>query len=190
MADLTPRTPCAGLLPFRAGDVRLTEVDAGRITSLMPGPEQAAALDAALRDAHGLGWPDPGRAALGEDAAVVWTGMDQAMLMGPAPDATLSAHAALTDQSDAWAVVELSGEAGPAVLARLVPVDLRPQAFPVGAVARTLLGHMHAGVLRTGPATLRLLAFRSMAGTLVQELRGAMEGVAARHGLDGAGSSR
>ncbi|MFP4404374.1 MAG: hypothetical protein ACLFPZ_02115, partial [Rhodosalinus sp.] len=77
-----------------------------------------------------------------------------------------------------------------AVLARLVPLDLRPQAFPVGAVARTLLGHMHAGVLRTRPATLRLLAFRSMAGTLVQELRGAMEGVAARHGLDGAGSSR
>lgn len=190
MADLTPRTPCAGLLPLRAGMARLIEVDAGCLTSLMPPPGQAAALDAALRAAHGLGWPEPGRAILGEGAAVIWTGLDQAMLMGPAPEATLSAHAALTDQSDAWAVVELSGEAGPEVLARLVPVDLRAQAFPVGAVARTLIGHMHAAILRTGPESLRLFAFRSMARTLVHEVHGAMEAVAARHGLDGAGSSR
>jgi sarcosine oxidase subunit gamma len=190
VVDLTPRTPCAGLLPVRAGDVRLTEVDAGHITSLIPGPGQAAALADALRDAHGLGWPEPGRAILGEGAAVVWTGMDQAMLMGPAPAAALADQAALTDQSDAWALVELTGAPGPEVLARLVPVDLRPRAFPVGSAARTLLGHMHAAILRTGPESLRLLVFRSMAGTLVHEVHAAMEAVAARHGLDAAGPSR
>ncbi|WP_372893448.1 sarcosine oxidase subunit gamma [Rhodosalinus sp.] len=188
MAELTARTPCAGLLPRRAGAMRLEEVEPGRITSLMPGPGQAGALDAALRAAHGVGWPAPGAAHLSETASMIWTGMDQAMLIGPAPDPSLAAQAALTDQSDAWAVVELSGDAGPEALARLVPVDLRAHVFAEGATARTLLGHMSVSITRTGPERLRIMAFRSMAGTLVHEVHEAMESVAARRGLD-AGAS-
>ncbi|WP_371039199.1 sarcosine oxidase subunit gamma [Rhodosalinus sp. FB01] len=180
MAELPPLTPCDGLLPVETGGLRLTEVTPGHLTSLMPGPDGAAALGKALETAHGLGWPDPGRAVLGADAAVVWTGHDQAMLMGPVPDASLAEHAALTDQSDAWAVVTLSGADGPEALARLVPVDLRPSAFPEGFAARTLLGHMNVSLVRTGPEAIRIMAFRSMAQTLVHELRQAMEGIAAR----------
>ena len=184
MVELTVTTPCAGLLPRRAGAMRLEEVEPGRITSLMPGPGQAAALDGALRAAHGVGWPDPGTAHFGDEAAVIWTGLEQAMLVGPAPDPALAEHAALTDQSDAWAVVELSGDAGPEALARLVPVDLRAHVFAEGATARTLLGHMSVSITRTGPERLRIMAFRSMAGTLVHELHAAMESVAARRGLE------
>lgn len=190
MADLKATTPCAGLLPLRAGAMRLEEVEPGRITSLMPGPGQAGALDAALRAAHGVGWPEPGAAHLGDGVAVIWTGLDQAMLVGPAPDPSLAAQAALTDQSDAWAVVELSGDAGPEALARLVPVDLRAHAFAEGATARTLLGHMSVSVTRTGAERLRIMAFRSMAGTLVRELHEAMESVAARRGLEFAAPER
>ncbi|RBI82795.1 sarcosine oxidase subunit gamma [Rhodosalinus halophilus] len=183
-------SPCAGLLPLRSGTVRLAEVDPGRITSLMPGPGQAAALDRALSETHGLGWPAPGQAILSQRGGVVWTGLDQAMLMGPAPDPALARHAALTDQSDAWAVADLSGGDGPEVLARLVPVDLRPQAFAEGATARTLLGHMTASITRTGPETLRIMVFRSMARTLVHDLHAAMDAVAARRGLDAGGPPR
>lgn len=180
MAELSPLTPCAGLLPVETGGLRLTEETPGHITSLMPGPGGAAALGKALETAHGLGWPDPGRAVLGADASVVWTGHDQAMLVGPAPGPSLAEQAALTDQSDAWAVVTLSGAAGPDALARLVPIDLRPSAFPEGFAARTLLGHMNVSLVRTGAETIRIMAFRSMARTLVHELRVAMESLAAR----------
>ena len=43
----------------------------------------------------------------------------------------------MTDQSDGWTVLALSGAAAVDVLARLVPVDLRLAAFPVGGALRT-----------------------------------------------------
>jgi sarcosine oxidase subunit gamma len=63
-------------------------------------------------------------------------------------------------------------------MARLVPVDLREAAFPEGAAVRTDLHTMMVAVARTGPETLRIMGFRSMAGTLVHALGEAMETVA------------
>ena len=66
------------------------------------------------------------------------------------------------------------------ILARLVPIDLRDQAFPDGAAARTLFGHMTAVLMRLGPEHYEVMVFRSMAGTLAHDLKDAMESVAAR----------
>ncbi|WP_425099731.1 sarcosine oxidase subunit gamma [Tropicibacter sp. S64] len=176
MVDLIAQTPCVGLLPVAHGPWRLEEVEPGRLTWLSPFAGRTGLLDQILRDKHGLGWPAPGEG----DARLFWCGKDQAMLLGPEPDPTLAEVAAVSDQTDGWAVVRLCGAGGHEVLARLVPVDLRPDSLPMGKVVRTLCQHMSVTILRESNEALLILGFRSMARTLVHEIGNAMVSVAAQ----------
>lgn len=175
---LTAVPPCAGLLPVRIGRVTLTEVDPGHLTALAP----AKGLDAALQSAHGLTMPGPGQATGSDSARAIWFGRAHILLMGPAPDPALADHASLTDISDGWAVVRLEGAGAADVLARLTPIDLRPHVFQPGHTARTELFHMQASITRLQADVFLIMVFRSMARSLVHDLKTAMEGVAARAG--------
>ncbi|GAB4387133.1 sarcosine oxidase subunit gamma [Albidovulum sp.] len=181
MPSLIERSPAADLVPVSAGGLDLVELPFRQITSVAPFRGRQRAVAAALK-ALGLGWPRPDRAHLGTDRLCLWSGRDQAFLIGCAPEG-LAGIAALTDQSDAWASLRLSGEAAEAVLARLVPLDLGAAAFPVGASARSALNHMMAVVLRAEPDAFELMVFRSMAASAVHEIATAMRAVAARRGL-------
>ena len=177
MASLIPLTPCAGLLPAEIGGVRLEEVVPEAITSVAPLKGQEKAVSAALKEALGAGLPGPNRTVGKEGARVIWAGRGQAFLLGPpvAPEG-----AAVTDQSDAWAVIRIEGKAAEAVLARLTPLDLRASAFKRGHTARTLLNHMTCSLTRLGAQSFEIMVFRSMARTAVHELTEAMDAVAAR----------
>jgi sarcosine oxidase subunit gamma len=177
---LIAKTPCAGLLPLTVGEMTLSEVDPGILTSMAPHRGQEKALSDALKAAHGMAFPAPNRATGKAGARAIWFGRGQAVLAGPAPDASLAGFAALTDQSDAWAVVLLEGPGAEDALARLVPVDLRPQVFKRGHTARTQLFHMMCSITRVGERSLQIMVFRSMARTLVHDLKSAMESIAAR----------
>jgi methylglutamate dehydrogenase subunit D len=180
VTDLTAKSPCAGLLPLKIGSVTLGEEDVGAMTSLAPYQGRDKGLSSALKAAHGMGFPAPGRSTGKAGARVIWFSQGQALLMGPAPDASLGQYAALSDQSDAWAVVRLQGKGCVDVLARLVPLDLRPAHFKRGHTARTECAHMMASLTKTGENAFQIMVFRSMAKTLVHDLKTAMEGVAAR----------
>jgi len=180
VTDLTETTPCAGLGPVTAGALRLTEAEPGRVTVMAAYKGQSAALGRALKRAHGLGWPAPGAVIVGDGGRVQWFGPEMALLLGPEPDAELAKHAALTDQSDAWAVLTLEGPGAAATMARLTPLDLRESAFGPGRTARTEVAHMAGAVTRAGAETFEIMAFRSMAASLVHEVVLAMRRVAAR----------
>ena len=130
----------------------------------------------ALRGADVSLIPEPGQTRESDGRRALWSGRGQALVIGPRPDAP---GAAVTDQTGAWVMIRLAGPGAADAMARLTPVDLRPAAFPEGAVARTLVGHMNALIARA-EGGFDILAFRSMAGTLAHDLRRAMEGVAAR----------
>lgn len=181
MPSLNPRTPGDGLLPISAADTTLSELPSPWITSIAPfaGKDRAAA--AALR-ALGLDWPAACEAVTQGDAACLWSGRRQSFLVNVDP-AGLDGIAALTDQSDAWARMRLSGVAAEAALARLVPLDLHLAAFPVGSVARTGLNHMMAMLHRSGEAAFDIMVARSMARTAVHELHRALSALAARQTL-------
>ena len=178
MPSLIEKTACDDLLPVMEGGLTLSEADPAPITSVAPFAGQERAAGSALK-ALGLGWPKPGQAVTGQGGTCLWSGQGQALLIGPEPEG-LVGIAALTDQSDAWARLELSGPHAADVLARLVPLDLRERAFPVGAVARSGLNHMMMVLHRTGSESFEVLVFRSMAATAVHELRHAMVAHAAR----------
>lgn len=180
MIELTPETPCAGLLPLEIGECVMQEASPDHITALMPKKSQRRQAAKALKAAHGCGWPGAGRMTGTVKARAVWMGFDQVFLVGPAPAPALAASCAVVDQSDGWAVIEVAGNTSRDVLARLCPVDLRPALFKRGHTARSLLGHMTASISRTGPDRFQIMVFRSMAATAVHELSQAAQNIAAR----------
>ena len=183
MAELTAVSPASGLTPVATQAARLTEAPQTPIWSITPYRGQTAALSTALHKHHGLAFPAPGQICGTGAPRIVWAGLDRAFLIGTAPDAGLSDHAALTDQSDGWAHLILTGPDARAVLARFVPLDLSPVACPPGSARRTLLGHMQALILHGGDAHFEILVFRSMAATAVHDLGRAMRAVAARSAM-------
>jgi heterotetrameric sarcosine oxidase gamma subunit len=182
VVELTAETPLGGMSPLAIGRAQLSEVDLGRLTSLAPYKGQEAQMSKALEAAHGMTAPAPGRATGREGARAIWFGQRMVLLAGPDPDPSLARHAAVTDQSDAWACLRLDGEEAEAVLSRLTPLDLRQGAFKRGHTARTELSHMAVSITRISDRGFLILGFRSMARTLRHDLATAMEGVAARHG--------
>lgn len=162
------------------GGVTLAEVEVGPITSvaLFPG---GAKLAAKGLKTLGLAMPAPNTFVEKKGARIVWTGREQAFLIGVAPPEMQGA--ALTDQSDGWAVLGVSGPAAVEVLARLVPVDLRLPVCPVGTALRAPVNHMNAVMLRTGDYAFEIMVFRSMARTAWHEIETAVSLVAARAGL-------
>lgn len=179
MARLIAKGPLSGLLPFECGGLTLTESDAGPIFSLQPFVGKLAALSKALKKAHGVGFPEPGVSVQGKEGRVLWSGREQAFLFAEA-DPGLSEHAAVTDQSDGWAMMALHGPQSHPVLARLCPLDLRLSSFPVNKVARSQLGHVSMLIHRTAPDGFAIMVMRSFAVTAVHDLSTAMKAVLAR----------
>lgn len=176
MADLK-QTPAVGGLPLTLGRCRLEALDPGPVTSVSPYPGQDLATDLA---SLGLAFPAPGAISARGAARLVWAGREMAFLIGIEPPASLARNAALTDQTDGWTWLHLTGPDARAVLARLTPLDLRDAAFATGTSARSLIGHLQAILIRPAPEAWEIAVFRSMAGTLVHDLGAAMRAVAAR----------
>jgi sarcosine oxidase subunit gamma len=172
------QNPFGASLPQRVGDLELGACDLGPMYSIAPFKGQKDKVHEALTSV-GLGFPAPGEVVAHGDAQVIWTGRDQAFLIGIAPDDALGDMAAITDQGDAWCAARLRGPGAEDVLARLVPLDLRAGAFPAGRTLRSQLGHMTVSITREADGFV-ILAFRSMARDLAHELGQVMRLVAAR----------
>lgn len=165
MADLVAQLPLAGFDETR-GTVRAVAFDPAPVWSIAAFPGAEGAL------------PGPGGIAAMGKGRLVWSGRNLALLLGDAPQSGLDA--AVTDQSDAYAWVRVSGAGVCDVIARFCPLDTRPAAFPVGTSARSLCGHMSALYIRIDAETFEIACYRSMAETLRHEVLEAMERVAAR----------
>lgn len=161
MAEITlTAAPLLGGLDLTIGGTRLRERDDLALVSVAIPRGEEDAVEAGL-EAFGLAMPASTRAALDGDRAAVSMTPDQVMVIfpHPTPDAVAVvrrevAAGYFTDQTDAWVVLELSGPLSQPALERLSMVDLSPEAFPVGASARTTFEHMGALVIRTETGVL------------------------------------
>jgi heterotetrameric sarcosine oxidase gamma subunit len=176
--ELIAKGPFDGVEPLVMAGLTLAPVEDGPIWSiaLLPGGAKAAAK--ALKPL-GLAFPGPGGISEKAGLRLVWTGRDQAFLFGDLP-AGLEGAAVVTDQSGGWAGVTLTGPGAARALGRLVAVDVRLAAFPVGGVVRTGLNHMSAVILRTGEDAFEIRVFRSMARTCWHELAEVLRHLGAR----------
>lgn len=179
MPELIAKSALAGHAPVTRLQTTLAEGSAAPITSVAPYPGRMDRVNAALAPL-GLAFPGPNSQTRQGMARLLWTGREQAFLIGaPAPDG-LADHAALTDQTDGWAILTLTGPVAEQALMRPVPLDLRQGAFPPLRTMRAPLNHMQAILTRTAPDAFEIMVFRSMARTAWGELTEALEVLAAR----------
>ena len=61
---------------------------------------------------------------------------------------SLSKQMAMTDQSDSWVILALSGPQSRQTLARICPIDCSASAMPIGTTARTSMKHLGAIITR------------------------------------------
>ena len=184
MADLAVTPPLSGqALPLALGPAVLAGLPETARFSIAPYRGRATAVAEAIG-----GLPEPGRWADRASGRILWAGLDLWLVEGEGAvqlaQAAGAAGAAVTDQSDAWAGMMLSGAAAGEVLARLVPVDVEPAVLPAGRVARSLLNHVPC-LLVAVEGGFEIRVPRSYARTAVHDLVEAMRSVAARAALEG-----
>lgn len=176
MPNLIAKSALSGQAPLVLVGTTLAELVPERITSVAPLKGQS--LDKAMK-ILGLSFPAPNRFVEAAGAMIVWTGREQAFLIGASGEG-LTGLAALTDQTDGWAVLTLQGPKAEAALMRLYPLDLRLAQFGVGRAARAPLNHMSSVLMRTGAEGFTVMVFRSMARTAWHEIETALKALAAR----------
>jgi len=181
--DLIAEPPLGGA-ETRIGAAALTALPQAPLHLVAPFPGAAEAMGAALMAAYGAGWPAPGKSTASDAVELRWAGRDQALLIGAdALPPELTGHGAVTDVSDVYLRLLLTGhDAAAEILARLVPLDLRPARFAPGATAKSLLGHIAAQVTATEEG-IEIMVMRSIARSAFHEIENAMAGVTARASL-------
>lgn len=180
MVDLQARSPVADMLPISAGSVTLTESRPEFVTLLQPRAGRSSELSAALETVHGMKLPELGGSTSSGSVRVLWFAREQYLLVGDRPaNPDLSSVAALTDQSDAWIVLALSGSGSADVLARHCPLDLRSDRFAVGQTARVPVAHLPSVLVKLDNG-FEVIVMQSLARSAVHHLGEAMTSVAAQ----------
>jgi sarcosine oxidase subunit gamma len=129
----------------------------------------AAKVKAAVR-ALAAEMPEQRRVAMAGEAGAAWMSPDELLLFCPAgaapslvaalDDRLAGQHHLAADVSDMRAMWDLEGERVREVLAKLTPADAF--ALAPGEIRRSRLGQVAAAFWLTGPASARVVAFRSV----------------------------
>jgi sarcosine oxidase subunit gamma len=83
----------------------------------------------------------------------------------------------LSDQTDSWVILRLSGSQSREALARICAIDLHSDNFGPGSVTRTLMEHMGAIIICEQENEYTLMALRSFADCFLHEIQLSIENV-------------
>lgn len=162
------------------GPVTLTEVTHLALASVAARHGQEDACKKHLSTLLGQAAPDVEELVMNDPEAAFWIGPNQWIVGAPHDShedlaarliTRFGPSASITEQSDAWAVFDLQGDALP-VMELLCPIDMRT--LTVGRARRTTIDHLDCFVTRRGEDHLRILGPRSSAGSLHHALLTAM----------------
>ena len=175
-AGLTAR-PALGGYEREWTSVSLREIDGLSIVALAM-PRTDNNLTQTLEKATGCAWPKVGHIQTNGAYQVIGLQSEQIFVVyprqgdNPVPEVTelVGGEGYVTDQSDAWVVLEIDGAGSRAALERICPVDLHEVAFPIGQTARTAMEHMGSVVIRTGENRFQLMSARSSAASFLHAL--------------------
>ncbi|PJK27583.1 sarcosine oxidase subunit gamma [Minwuia thermotolerans] len=169
--ELAPRSPLGGIRQDFGG-VSLSEPAGLGIAAIAVPRGGDAALADAVRAVWGMELPTVGRYSIGTDGLrLIGMSPDQFFAVFPCegPDAArivataLGEAAWVTEQSDAWAVLDLEGPGVRAALERVCPLDLHPDLFAADLAQRTLMEHLSVIVMRLAEDRFRLMSPSSSA---------------------------
>ncbi|WP_299381162.1 sarcosine oxidase subunit gamma [uncultured Kiloniella sp.] len=176
---LTANTPLDGFSQDFVG-VSIKEVNDRAIVSIAVPKDGEKELVDALASSYQIELPKTGLlSASSRDNAVLFSmAQDQYFFIfdyeGNAAASTvrndLGEAVYLTDQSDSYVMIRLSGINSRRLLSRICPVDIHPSVFPVGSVARTIMEHLGATIIHEGEDSFLLLSARSSAHSFLESI--------------------
>ena len=146
MIRLEPTTALGNKTPYdkTIGGIRIAEIAAPVLASLAMRQGKATGFRRAATGTLKTALPGAGKSSGNAACRVIWMGPDQYLvegMTGAELGAAFGAHAAVTDQGDAWAGFDISGAECVAMLERLSSADSRRMA--AGDATRTPMHHMH-----------------------------------------------
>lgn len=177
---LAARAAFAGLpaASTAGGGVVATERDGLGIAAVLLRRGRAEALGQRVRERFGIELPREPRRTTAGGIAFAGTGRGAWLATrehgGNAFAAMLKEAlgdlASVSDQSDAYAVLRLTGPRVRETLAKIVPIDVHARTFKVGTVAATVASHIGATLWRLDDGTdgspiVEVAVFRSLAGS-------------------------
>lgn len=160
--------------------ISLTELGGRALVSVATPLDGRDALAKAVSDAYGAELPEAGSSTVSSDGQVRLLGLqrDQMFLMyvsdGDLADKDVAENLGdagyYTDQSDSWVVMRVAGPDCRNALERICMLDIHPDRFAVGAVARTTMEHLGVIILRDEEDAFVLLSPRSSAKSFLHAL--------------------
>ncbi|MGB7286158.1 MAG: sarcosine oxidase subunit gamma family protein [Salaquimonas sp.] len=153
--------------------VILKEVTGRSIVSIAVPKSGLNKLKAAIKKELKLDLPGPGKFTQTDNgsAMLLWMTPEQFFyvinddnpIAANAVKSKLGSTAYLTDQSDAFVGLSVSGPKAIEALERICPIDISIEKFPVGNCARTMMEHLGAIILRTSNGEFQLMSATSSA---------------------------
>ncbi len=157
--------------------VTIAEITGRAIVSIATPNGGGDALSKALASSYKVEYPDTGHSSVSDDGKTRFLGLQQDQIFALFDDSKsspmdaiaekLGDTAYLTDQSDSWVMISLSGPKCRTALERICPIDLHPAAFPEGAVARTAMEHLGTIIVHESADLYLLMSARSSAGSFL-----------------------
>ena len=185
IAELAPRAAFADVLhaigPAPAGVIVR---ERGDLTLAAVAARRGKGREFAQRFETLFGFAPPGgpRRARGVDAQWLGVGPGRWLAIGERPDIVselardLDSVAAVVDQSDGLAVIEIARREARRTLAKGLPIDLDASVFPFNAVASSAIAHIGVTLWRVGEGgddeapRFALALYRSLAGSFAHWL--------------------
>lgn len=180
-------TPTLSGYSFAVGETHLAALTDLAIVAIAWPEGYAAQLETAAKSAWGISLPKPRQSSLSktDDMRLIATQPDQvfAVFKQTKPLAENTVQSAIgnkyyvTDQTDGWVALSLSGPLAEAALERISPVDLNISEFPQNASARTLMEHLGVLIVRTDAQAFLLLSASSSAKSFSHALETSLNNV-------------
>jgi heterotetrameric sarcosine oxidase gamma subunit len=167
--------------------VAISEITSAALVSIATPNGGEEALAEAISKAYSADLPQVGLSTVSADGKVRFLGMQRDQLFvlfdyqGDEAVAQIAEKLGpagyYSDQSDSWLMLKISGPECRHALARICSLDLHLDVFAEGAVARTVMEHLGAIILRDGADSFVLMSARSSAKSFLHAVETSIQNI-------------
>ena len=152
------------------GTIRLREISNQSLIAMAIPLGEETKFKNSIKNIFGLKMPSPNMSVKNKDTRIFSTQPDQIFVLTKRTDdpeksmaIEIGKSAYITDQTDAWVILEISGSSSREALERICQLDLDKEIFQLDSMARTSMEHMSAIIIRKADDTFYLMSASSSA---------------------------
>ena len=152
------------------GTIRLREISNQSLIAMAIPLGEETKFKNSIKNIFGLKMSSPNKSVKNKDTRIFSTQPDQIFVLTKRTDdpeksiaIEIGKSAYITDQTDAWVILEISGSSSREALERICQLDLDKEIFQLDSMARTSMEHMSAIIIRKADDTFYLMSASSSA---------------------------